>query len=605
MRKPEDKKKREMKRVNQISVLASTKRKVKIVCTMGPACWDYEKMLRVAKAGMNVARLNFSHGDYESHTRTIDTVRRVEEEIKRPIAVLLDTKGPEIRTGLLEGGNKALLAAGNRFDLRLEDDSPGNAEGVYVDHRALYKEIEVGQDIFIDDGSLHLRVEALAPDKVTCQIIVGGELGERKGVNAPDAALSVTTLTDKDVSDIHWGVEHGVNFVAVSFVRTKEDVIGVRRLLEKEECKAKVIAKIETRQSVLNIDEILDVVDGVMVARGDLGVEMLTEEVPIIQKQIIEKCRGQGKIVIVATQMLDSMIRNPRPTRAEASDVANAVLDGTDAVMLSGETASGKYPVESVEMMHKIVIRAERDFENWDKKPKSFACRNEIADAVSHGAGTIAKAVGAAAIIPLTRSGETARMVSKYRPGALIFAITPSSNTWRELSLVWGVTPYLTGMAGDLESSVSDALNILQDHDIVEAGNNVVFTSGVPLGEPGSTNMVHVHTVGKVIGRGQSLIKSKVSGIVLKYDGGPSDQKIKQGTIVIIKKGVSGSSDFVKRAAAVIMEDGGLTNPVSVATLDMGIPCIVGVKNIFDTVVNGMLVTVDGNHGLVYEGRSN
>lgn len=596
---------KEMKNVNQISVLASTKRKVKIICTMGPSCWDYEKMLCVARAGMNVARLNFSHGGYESHTETINTVRRVEAETKRPIAVLLDTKGPEIRTGLLEGGNKVLLSAGDMFELRLEDDTPGSASGVFVDHRVLYKEINEGQNIFIDDGSLHLRAEKIAPDRITCQIIVGGELGERKGLNIPDASLSVPTLTDKDVSDIHWGAEHGVNFIAVSFVRTKEDIIGVRRLLEKEECKAKVIAKIETRQSVHNIDEILEVVDGVMVARGDLGVEMQTEDVPIIQKEIIEKSRSMGKTVIVATQMLDSMIRNPRPTRAEASDVANAVLDGADAVMLSGETASGKYPVESVEMMHKIVTRAEHEFEIWEKKPKSFSGCAEIADAVSQGAGTIAKAVSATAIIPLTRSGETARMVSKYRPSALIFAITPSSNTWRELSIVWGVTPYLTGMAGDLESSVSDALNILQEHNIAGAGNNVVFTSGVPLGEPGSTNMVHVHTVGRIIGRGQSLVKSKVSGVVLKYDGGAVSQKIKQGTVIVIKKGISGNLDKVKNAAAVIMEDSGLTNSISVTTLDLGIPCVVGVKNIYDAVENGVLVTVDGNHGLVYEGRSN
>lgn len=592
------------KMVNQISVLASTKRKVKIVCTMGPACWNYEKMLQIAKAGMNVARLNFSHGDYESHTKTIDTVRMVEAEVKRPIAVLLDTKGPEIRTGLLEGGSKAILTAGEKFELRLEDDAPGSAVGVFVDHSALYNEIEVGQDIYIDDGSLHLRAEALAADKITCQVIVGGELGERKGLNVPGANLSVPTLTDKDVNDIHWGVTHGVNFVAVSFVRNKDDVIGVRRLLEKEECSAKVIAKIETRQSVHDIDEILDVVDGVMVARGDLGVEMLTEDVPIIQKEIIEKCRSLGKTVIVATQMLDSMIRNPRPTRAEASDVANAVLDGTDAVMLSGETANGKYPVESVEMMHKIVIRAEHDFENWEKKPKSFACSTEIADAVSNGAGTIAKTIDARAIISLTRSGQTARMVSKYHPKALIFAITPSPDTWRELSLVWGVTPYLTGMAGDLESSVSDALSILQDHSVVTAGDNVVFTSGVPLGEPGSTNMVHVHTVGKIIGKGQSLVKSKVSGMVFKYTD-ETAQKIKPGTVLVIKKGSPINPDTVKKSAAVIMEEGGLTNAISVRTLDIGIPCIVGVKNIFDTVKNGMLVTVDGNHGMVYEGRSN
>lgn len=594
-----------MRRMNQISILASTRRKVKIVCTMGPACWDYEKMLQVVKAGMNVARLNFSHGDYESHSKTLNTVRKIEAEVKRPIAVLLDTKGPEIRTGFLENHEKVYLEAGGNFVLRLDNDSPGNSQGVYVDHSALSQEIEAGQDIFIDDGSIHLRAEKLTQQAITCHTIVGGYLGERKGVNIPGADLSVPTLTEKDVNDIHWGAENDINFVAVSFVRTKEDVIGVRRLLEQEGCKAKVIAKIETRQSVHNIDEILEVVDGVMVARGDLGVEMQTEDVPIIQKEIIEKCRAKGKTVIVATQMLDSMIRNPRPTRAEASDVANAVLDGTDAVMLSGETANGNYPAESVEMMHKIVTRAERDFEEWEKKPKEFVCHTEIADAVSQAAGSIARTVNARAIIPLTRSGETARMVSKYRPNSLIFAITPSFNTWRELSLVWGVTPYLTGIAGDLESSVSDAITILQDHGVIDAGNNVVFTSGVPLGEPGSTNMVHVHTVGKVIGKGQSLVKSKVSGIVCKLDDpAQTAEKVRPGMVLVIKNTEHNYRDAIRKSAAVIMEEGGLTNQVSVTTLDLGIPCIVGVKNIYDIVEDGMLVTVDGSHGLVYEGRS-
>lgn len=595
-----------MRKLNHVSILTSTKRKVKIVCTMGPACWDHEKMLGVAKAGMNVARLNFSHGDYSSHTKTIETIRKVESEIKRPIAVLLDTKGPEIRTGLLENHEKVLLAAGTQFDLRLEDDSAGNSSGVFIDHRTLYEEIAAGQDIFIDDGSLHLRAETLSAEKITCGVIVGGELGERKGVNIPGANLSIRTLTEKDVNDLQWGSEHNVNFIAVSFVRTKEDIIGVRRFLEESECKAKIIAKIETRQSVHNIDEILDVVDGVMVARGDLGVEIQTEDVPIIQKTIIEKCRARGKTVIVATQMLDSMIRNPRPTRAEASDVANAVLDGSDAVMLSGETANGKYPVESVEMMHKIVMRAERDIEEWERKPRTFVGCEEIADAVSQAAGVIARTVNARAIIPLTRSGETARMVSKYRPSSLIFAITPSFNTWRELALVWGVTPYLTGIAGDLESSVSDAINILQDHAVVEAGNNIVFTSGVPLGEPGSTNMVHVHTVGRVIGKGQSLVKSKVSGNVCKLDDpDQAAEKMKQGMVLVIKNTANNYSEAIKKAAAVVMEEGGLTNQVSVTTLELGIPCVVGVKNIYGATEDGMLVTVDGNHGLVYEGRSN
>ena len=322
-------------------------RKVKIVCTMGPACWDEETISELVRSGMNVARLNFSHGDHDSHTKTINNVRKVEETLRRPVATLLDTKGPEIRTGMLEGHQKVMLEAGNGFSLLLAP-AVGNSVGVYVDYPGLYKEISVGQEIFIDDGSILLLAESLDSNSVRCRVMVGGELGEKKGVNVPGADLSVPTLTEKDISDIRWGIEHSVDYIAVSFVRTKEDILGVRKILEEHSGEAKIIAKIETRQSVENIDEILAIVDGIMVARGDLGVEMPTEDVPMVQKEIIEKCRSQGKPAIVATQMLDSMIRNPKPTRAEASDVANAVIDGADAVMLSGETAGGRYPVGSV-----------------------------------------------------------------------------------------------------------------------------------------------------------------------------------------------------------------------------------------------------------------
>ena len=336
------------------------KRKVKIVCTIGPACWEYDTLFKVAEAGMNVARLNFSHGDYASHERTLNNVRAVEQERQMPIAVLLDTKGPEIRTGELPGHGKITLKADSLFTLFF-DKREGDEHGVYIDYPPLANEVKRGQSIFIDDGAINLEVEEATPEGVVCRVIVGGELGERKGINVPGADLSVPTLTEKDVADLLWGAAHDVDYVAVSFVRNREDIIEVRRILEGAGAKAKIIAKMETRQSVENIDEILSVVDGMMVARGDLGVEMNTEDVPMVQKEIIEKCRMQGKPVIVATQMLDSMIRNPRPTRAEANDVANAVIDGADAVMLSGETAGGKYPVEAVETMQRIIIRTEKD----------------------------------------------------------------------------------------------------------------------------------------------------------------------------------------------------------------------------------------------------
>ena len=347
------------------------KRNVKIVCTIGPACWDYDKLFALAKAGMNVARLNFSHGDYESHLRTLKNVRAVEQELQTPIAVLLDTKGPEIRTGELPGHGKVTVKSDGEFTLFFEKKE-GGEHGVYIDYPKLANEVKKGQNIFIDDGAIHLEVVKTSPEEIKCRVIVGGELGEHKGVNVPGADLSVPTLTEKDIADLKWGAENNVDYVAVSFVRSKEDIIEVRRVLEAAGASAKIIAKMETRQSVDNLDAILEVVDGMMVARGDLGVEMRTEDVPMIQKEIIERCRMQGKPVIVATQMLDSMIRNPRPTRAESSDVANAVIDGADAVMLSGETAGGKYPVESVETMNRIIVRTEQDVALWCRKPRSL-----------------------------------------------------------------------------------------------------------------------------------------------------------------------------------------------------------------------------------------
>ena len=579
-------------------------RKVKIVCTMGPACWDEETISELVRSGMNVARLNFSHGDHDSHTKTINNVRKVEETLRRPVATLLDTKGPEIRTGMLEGHQKVMLEAGNGFSLLLAP-AVGNSVGVYVDYPGLYKEISVGQEIFIDDGSILLLAESLDSNSVRCRVMVGGELGEKKGVNVPGADLSVPTLTEKDISDIRWGIEHSVDYIAVSFVRTKEDILGVRKILEEHSGEAKIIAKIETRQSVENIDEILAIVDGIMVARGDLGVEMPTEDVPMVQKEIIEKCRSQGKPAIVATQMLDSMIRNPKPTRAEASDVANAVIDGADAVMLSGETAGGRYPVGSVKMMHKILMRTEENLSEWQRTPKIFFNCGEIADAVSRAARDISETVCATAILSLTRSGATARMISKYRPDCPIIAMTPSFSTWRELALVWGVYPLICPFTTDVEESVSNSLSIVQEEGLIKGGDNVVFTSGIPLGVPGSTNLVQVYTVGKIIGKGLSLIKKKTRGVVCKAETPEeANQKITQGSILVVRKTDRDYIPAMERASGVVSEEDGFSCHTAVASLNMGLPGIVGVSGIFDLVEDGTLITLDGVRGVVYLGRS-
>lgn len=570
---------------------------------MGPSCWDEAIISDLVTAGMNVARLNFSHGDHESHARTIENVRKVEEKLRRPIATLIDTKGPEIRTGMLVNNEKVLLNSGDEFYLYFVPKD-GTADGVYVDYVNLYKEVPIGQEIFIDDGSIVLSVEEIDPSAIRCRVLVGGELGEKKGINVPGAKLSVPTLTDKDISDIRWGIEHNVDYMAVSFVRTKEDVLNVRKILEDNLGVSKIIAKIETRQSVDNIDEILSVVDGIMVARGDLGVEMPTEDVPMVQKEIIEKCRSQGKPVIVATQMLDSMIRNPRPTRAEASDVANAVIDGTDAVMLSGETASGKYPVESVKIMHKILMRTEENLSDWQRTPTVFFNCGEIADAVSKAARDISETVRASAILSLTRSGATARMVSKYRPYCPVIALTPSFSTWRELALVWGVYPLICPFTIDVEESVSNSVTIVQQEGMIKGGDTVVFTSGIPLGVPGSTNLLQVYTVGKIIGKGLSLIKRKVTGVVCKAENAhQANKKISPNSILVVRKSDRDFVPAMERAAGVVSEDAGFSSHAAVTSLDLGLPAIVGVSGIFDAVEDGTLITLDGLRGVVYLGR--
>ena len=377
---------------------------VKIVCTIGPASDNFDTLKAMAEAGMNVARLNFSHGDYSGHEKKLKLIRRVERSVKKPIAALLDTKGPEIRTGHMAGG-EITLTQGEKIVLSSCDEAfEGTPERIWVNYKLLAKEVTPGQSIFIDDGALNLEVESVNGDDVTCRIIVGGPLRNTKGINLPGADITMPALSEKDKKDIEWGIQHGMEYLAVSFVKTRQDIVEVRRLTQSYGSGIKILAKIETRQAVDNIAEIVDVVDGVMVARGDLGVEIATEDVPLVQKKIIEMCRIRGKAVIVATQMLDSMIRNPRPTRAEASDVSNAVLDGTDAVMLSGETASGNYPVQAVATMRKIVDRAEKELQIWGNHKNNEQNPLElegipVPDAVSGAAVLIARQIKAPAII--------------------------------------------------------------------------------------------------------------------------------------------------------------------------------------------------------------
>jgi pyruvate kinase len=437
-------------------------------------------------------------------------------------------------------------------------------------------------------------------------VIVGGALGEHKGVNVPGAELSVPTLTEKDVRDIEWGIDHEMDYVAVSFVRQREDIMHVRRVIEEHggrDCRINVIAKIETIQSVRNIEEIIQVVDAIMVARGDLGVEMPTQEVPMVQKRIIDMCRAKGKPVIVATQMLDSMIRNPRPTRAEASDVANAVLDGTDAVMLSGETAGGRYPVEAVRMMESIVMCTENDDLNSFSRSREVRSSFNVADSVSHAAMRVAEELNAAAVLSLTLSGSTAAMVSKYRPKAEIIASTPLVSTWRSMSLMWGVRPLLAEEHGTSENAVDAAMDTIVRHGYVAEGDTVVITTGFPVFVPGTTNMVLVRTVGRVLFKAASLIKREAAGFVCKASSAvDAAERMENGNVLAVRSADAAYLPAIKKACAIITEEHGMASFTAMTALQMGIPCV-SEGGVMECLRDGMLVTVDGIHGVVYEGR--
>jgi pyruvate kinase len=579
---------------------------VKIVCTLGPACGEIDKLRQLIDAGMNVARFNFSHGDYDGHGRMLEMVRKIERDRGAPIAAILDTKGPEIRTGVLEGHQNVELRADETFSL-LTYECEGNAGRVSVSYANLPGEVRTGQDIFIDDGSIHLRVESVGRDEIICRILVGGNLGEHKGVNVPGAELSVPTLTEKDVRDIEWGMDHDMDYIAVSFVRRREDIMQVRRVVENHGGRSKkinIMAKIETIQSVQNIEEIIQVVDAVMVARGDLGVEMPTEEVPMVQKKIIELCRLKGKPVVVATQMLDSMIRNPRPTRAEASDVANAVLDGADAVMLSGETAGGKYPLEAVQVMNRIVLSTERADTGHRMLQREEPSAFNVPDSVSHAAMRVAEEMSASAVLSLTRSGSTAAMVSKYRPKATIIASTPLVSTWRALSLMWGVTPLLAEEHPSSEDAVDAAIESILKIGFVSRGDTVVVTTGFPVFVSGTTNMVLVQTVGRILFKSPSLIKIETAGFVCNADtASEAVEKMQPGNVLVLRKANSDYLPAMQKAVALITEEHGMTNYAAMTALQLGIPCMSGVEGAMDKLKDGMLITVDGVYGVVYEGR--
>lgn len=456
-------------------------RKTKIVCTMGPNTNDRELMKKMVEKGMNIARFNFSHGDHEEQKSRMDMLKGIREELGKPVAILLDTKGPEIRTGVLKGDKKVFLEEGDTFTLTTEEIE-GDNKRVSVSYEGLVEDVEPGKKILIDDGLIELEVKGINGTEITCKVLNGGELGSQKGVNVPNVPVRLPALTQKDREDIIFGVEQGVDFIAASFVRSVEGVLEIKALLK--ECGAPflpVIAKIENAEGIRNIDEIIHCADGIMVARGDLGVEIPAEEVPYLQKMLIKKCNDNFKPVITATQMLDSMMRNPRPTRAEVTDVANAVYDGTDAVMLSGETAQGKYPLEALEMMVHIVENTEEhlDYDILLEKAQEHR-RKGISSAIGYSSVATAMNLNAKCIITPTLSGATARVVSKFKPKADIIGVTPNEATLRKMQIYWGVLPIKSIEYHTTEDICNDAIDLVNAKQLVETGDIVVLTAGIP-----------------------------------------------------------------------------------------------------------------------------
>ncbi len=580
-------------------------RKTKIVCTIGPASDSLEMLRKLLLSGMNVARLNFSHGTHEEHERRISYIRRAAAAVGKNVAIMLDTKGPEIRLGYFKE-EPVLLEEGAQVILTTEAVR-GDRERIPVSYPGLPGDVKEGDTIMVADGLIALRVLSTGNRDINCLVVNGGELTSQKGVNVPGGAYNLPAVTDKDIQDIRFGVEQKLDYIAASFIRKSADVLSIREVIEKAGGSLDIIAKIESRKAVDNLDDIIKVSDGIMVARGDLGVEIPVEEVPLVQKVIIGKCNLLGKPVVTATQMLESMINNPRPTRAEASDVANAIFDGSDALMLSGETAAGKHPLEAVETMARIAERAEAALQ-YDKllgREGSISTRQSVTNAIGLATCAIAHALGAAAIISSTESGHTAKMVSKYRPQAPIIAVTTHQEVMRKLALNWGVQPVLARATKNTDEMMAEAIEASLNSGLIKGGDLVVFTAGIPVGIKGTTNLIRVHTVSDILVRGTGIGSRAVTGTVkIAYSSGEALAKVEQGDILVAPDTDSEYNPAMAKAGAVITETGGLTSHAAIVCLEFDLPVVVGAERATDILADGDTVTVDGLRGLVYRGKA-
>ncbi|KYZ76990.1 pyruvate kinase [Anaerosporomusa subterranea] len=580
-------------------------KKTKIVCTVGPSTDQPDVLNNMLAAGMNVARFNFSHGNHADHAKRIAMVRAAAAKLGKPVALMLDTKGPEMRLGNFADGKVELLQ-GQTFTLTSRD-VVGTNEIVSVNHKGLPDEVAPGNIILLSDGLVSLEVIAVKNCDIVTTVRNSGVISNYKRVAAPGVSVNLPPLSEQDVADILFGVSENMDFIAASFVQRAADILSIRRVLEDAKAQMDIIAKIENAEGVKNIDEILTVADGLMVARGDLGVEIPTEEVPLVQKMLIKKANQAGKPVITATQMLESMITNPRPTRAEASDVANAIMDGSDAIMLSGETASGAYPVETVETMARIAVKTESALNYREILTAKAGCiERTTTDAISHATVQIAHDLGAAAIITSTESGHTGRMVSKYRPQAVIVAVTSKEKTVRRLCLQWGVHPTLGPSFASTDELFSNAISSALSTGLVKEGDLVVITAGLPVGTSGTTNLIRVHVVGNVLMNGMGIGKKAVTGtvcVVRSIDDLKS--KFRPGDILVISNVDEESAQYASQASAIVAEEAGLTSNAAIIGISYGMPVLVGVDGVTAALTDGIVVTVDAARGLLYQGQIN
>ena len=579
-------------------------RKTKIICTLGPST-DKDGVLRELVAnGMNVARFNFSHGSHEEHKGRLDNLKAIRAELGKPVAALLDTKGPEIRLKEFKNGVE-MLEAGQTFTLTTREVE-GTKEICSITYKDLPQDVHEGGTIMLDDGLIKLRITNVTDTDITCEVLNSGKIKNKKGVNVPGVHLSMPYLSQRDRDDIIFGVQQGFDFIAASFVRTAQDVYDIRNLLNEYDSNIRIIAKIENREGVNNIDSILAAADAVMVARGDLGVEIDFTELPGIQKSVIDRSFSFGKPIVTATQMLDSMMVNPRPTRAEISDVANAIYDGTSAIMLSGETAAGAYPVEALKTMSAIAERTENEVHYRDNRLVDAGNGQiSVSDATAHAACLTAKDVNASAIVTVSESGNTARLLSKYRPAQPIIACVMNEQVQRQLAISWGITPLMMALAHSTDELIEMSTSLAKENGYLHDGELAVVTAGVPVGVSGTTNMIKIHMIGNCLATGVgigpegSALANATGKACVCHNLDELRAKFKPGMVLVVPSTSNEMLSYVRDAAAIVVEEPGLNSHAAIAGKALLKPTIVGAAGATSHIRDGLMVAVDCAHGNV------